>query len=350
MKMVTLSVFFIGFSAAWYLIRASELLRLKSPSRLQRLLGFILLWWGISTMKDIVIHMTASDTSVLLRHIMYVDACGALSFALMLMELTMPNWITLRRVVCMALPFLAFLTVHLWVSADWLDTLFTVFFVTFALIMVGIAIVKSRHYGRAIRNSYSNLSDLDINWMWNVIAVFTACQLIWWAVCDGNDPVADTIYYVSALLCWAITLYHINHMRPFRKLYDIGESGIAVSDDMKTSKKYIADIDDKMERVIEKEKPYLNPDITLSDLAACLNTNRTYLSEYLSTQLETNFYDYINSLRIRHALRLIKEHPNYTMEHIACQSGFKSITTFRRSFKKYTGMLPSEFYQQHISH
>jgi len=348
MNSMALSVFCIGFSVAWYLIHADELLRRESSSRLQRLLGFILLWWGISTMKDMAIYLT-EDNVAILKHIMYIDACGALTFALMLLELTMPNWVTLRYAVFMALPFVAFLTAHLCVSAEWLDTVFTFFFVGFALLMVGIAIIKSRRYARAIRNNYSNLYDLDINWMWTVIVVFAACQLIWWAVADGNNPLADTVYYVSSLLCWAITFHHVNRMRPIRMLYDSREEDITVDKGMNTSKRYIIDIKTKLMNVMEEEKPYLNPEITLSDLAVSLNTNRTYLSQYLSTQLETTFYDYINGLRIRYATLMITEQPTYTLEYIASQSGFKSITTFRRAFKKHTGMLPSEFYQQHTT-
>jgi AraC-like DNA-binding protein len=99
---------------------------------------------------------------------------------------------------------------------------------------------------------------------------------------------------------------------------------------------------------MEKEKTYLNPELTLSLLADQLGTNRTYLSNYISNELGTTFYDYINRLRIEcKALPMLqdKEQP-YTIEYIAEQAGFKSITTFRRAFKKLTGMLPSEYMQQ----
>jgi AraC-like DNA-binding protein len=56
------------------------------------------------------------------------------------------------------------------------------------------------------------------------------------------------------------------------------------------------------------------------------------------------FYDYINQLRIeRSTLPLINEHPEYTFEFVARQSGFISMSTFRRAFKKITGQTPSQY-------
>lgn len=75
-----------------------------------------------------------------------------------------------------------------------------------------------------------------------------------------------------------------------------------------------------------------------------LNTNRTYASNYLSQVRRQTFYDYINQLRIqRVSLPLMQEHPEYKLEYVASESGFASISTFRRAFVKFTGQTPSQF-------
>ena len=56
-----------------------------------------------------------------------------------------------------------------------------------------------------------------------------------------------------------------------------------------------------------------------------------------------SFPDYIKGLRIAHALDLIKEHPDLTVQQIADQSGFYSISSFERSFKSITGKTPREY-------
>ena len=55
----------------------------------------------------------------------------------------------------------------------------------------------------------------------------------------------------------------------------------------------------------------------------------------------TPFYDYINAMRInKKSVPLMQEHPEYTLDYVAQQSGFNSLSTFRRAFRKYTGTTP----------
>jgi AraC-like DNA-binding protein len=42
----------------------------------------------------------------------------------------------------------------------------------------------------------------------------------------------------------------------------------------------------------------------------------------------------------------MKDHPEYTLEFVASESGFKSISTFRRAFIKLTGLNPSNYFQK----
>lgn len=48
-------IFLIWFSVCWYGLQAEQLLRQHGPSRLQRLLGLIFVWWGFSTLKDLTL-------------------------------------------------------------------------------------------------------------------------------------------------------------------------------------------------------------------------------------------------------------------------------------------------------
>ena len=98
---------------------------------------------------------------------------------------------------------------------------------------------------------------------------------------------------------------------------------------------------------MEQEALYLNKDLTLTDLAVAIGTNRTYLSRYLSQVQQQTFYDYINRLRLnKKSIPLMKDHPEYTLEFVASESGFKSISTFRRAFIKLTGLNPSNYFQK----
>jgi YesN/AraC family two-component response regulator len=99
-----------------------------------------------------------------------------------------------------------------------------------------------------------------------------------------------------------------------------------------------------LERIVEEQQLYLVKKLTLTDLAAAMGTNRTYVSNYLSQVRGQTFYDYINQIRIeKKSVPLLREHPEYTLDYVANESGFASISTFRRAFLKLTGKTPRQF-------
>jgi len=97
--------------------------------------------------------------------------------------------------------------------------------------------------------------------------------------------------------------------------------------------------------LMAQEKPFLNPELTLSELASQLHTHPNYLSQVLNDELGANFYDYINALRVAEFKRLVTlpENQKYTLLALAHQSGFNSKASFNRNFKKVTQESPSVF-------
>ena len=95
--------------------------------------------------------------------------------------------------------------------------------------------------------------------------------------------------------------------------------------------------------IIDKEMAYLDPDFKITDLSAQAGVNRTYLSRYFNSELNTSFLDYVNSLRVRKAARLILSGRPLSLESICERSGFSSGASYYRNFKKFTGMTPLEY-------
>lgn len=96
---------------------------------------------------------------------------------------------------------------------------------------------------------------------------------------------------------------------------------------------------------MEIEQLFLNPDLTLVDLAKALNIHQNYLSQVINTFEEMNFYDYINKQRVNKFISLIENPDNkkYTILSLAFECGFKSKSTFNKQFKKITNKTPSEY-------
>ena len=101
-----------------------------------------------------------------------------------------------------------------------------------------------------------------------------------------------------------------------------------------------------LEKFCEEQQLYLQHDISLSQLAQIIGTNRLYLSQHFSNQGIT-YNAYINGLRIRHFIILYHEttaaHQTVTAQQLAHQSGFRSYNTFSVAFKKMMGMTATEW-------
>lgn len=113
------------------------------------------------------------------------------------------------------------------------------------------------------------------------------------------------------------------------------------------SEKQIEHIKKDLSGFMEKERPYLNPKLNLYDLAESVNVSTNQLSQLLNESIGKNFYDYVNSYRLEHFLKLIKEpkYRNYTILALAYECGFNSKTTFNLFFKKTLGTTPSDYFK-----
>jgi len=87
----------------------------------------------------------------------------------------------------------------------------------------------------------------------------------------------------------------------------------------------------------------VRPDITLRTLAAELNTNQTYLSNYINAATGQNFRNWISRLRIEEAELLLDTHPDYAVSYVGELVGILNKSSFFRQFANVTGMTPNEF-------
>lgn len=99
---------------------------------------------------------------------------------------------------------------------------------------------------------------------------------------------------------------------------------------------------------MQKDKLYLDPELTLVDLAQKLKIHPNTLSQVINSKEKKNFYDFVNAHRIKEFKRVISqpESQQYSLLGLALQCGFNSKTSFNRNFKKTTGLTPTDFLRQ----
>ncbi len=96
---------------------------------------------------------------------------------------------------------------------------------------------------------------------------------------------------------------------------------------------------------VTKNKLYLNPNLSVTDLSQQLNTNEKYISKAFSVGFGNNFYRFINMLRTNEAKKILTDPDcdHLTYDQIADRVGFNNQFTFQRQFKELTGLTPTSF-------
>lgn len=100
--------------------------------------------------------------------------------------------------------------------------------------------------------------------------------------------------------------------------------------------------------LMEDERLYENPTLTLSDVAAKLNLTTKQVSGIINRGFEQNFNDFVNTYRVRAVKARFKkgDQLQFTILSIALACGFNSKTTFNRVFKRLTGLTPVQYLTQ----
>jgi AraC-like DNA-binding protein len=96
---------------------------------------------------------------------------------------------------------------------------------------------------------------------------------------------------------------------------------------------------------IQKQKSYLDPNLSLESLAKDLDLKSNIISEAVNQNTNYNFSDYINYYRVAEAKKMLTDpvFSNYTIVAIGLEAGFNSKASFYRAFRKSEGKTPSEF-------
>lgn len=140
----------------------------------------------------------------------------------------------------------------------------------------------------------------------------------------------------------------IFNKKPILLLVQNQENNIIEIDYQELKVEILPDIDAwkiKIETLIQFEKLYQNPELTLTEIAKKLESNSNIISRAINQGFAVNFNDFINNYRIEAVKEMLQngKHKKSTLLGIAYDCGFNSKATFNRAFKKKTGQTPKEY-------
>lgn len=171
--------------------------------------------------------------------------------------------------------------------------------------------------------------------------LFFSIVMYYIAITGYSNPINSTIpFKMSFFDKNQILLLDENHTNELETFIDIDQETFdkIISPEIELWKS-------KIETLIQEEKLFENPELTLTDVAKKLETNAAVISKTINQGFQMNFNDCINNYRIEAVKNRFTngEHKKSTLLGIAFDSGFNSKATFNRAFKKNTGKTPKEF-------
>lgn len=318
----------------------------KQPTRLQKLSVWIFAIWSVDTLKDLLLPIYGYEEEGLSTAIFFIDGWLLLTFTAFLREVCPPKpgkrrgnrYLLPAHFAYIAIPFVALNVAQAIFQKDWITTLYMWMLVIFGSITIGASLKRARLYREFLKQHYSDIINRDITRItYSFIAGAFFYMLSWLIISLVNNPLFDILYYTAGIALWLTVIRQSENLKPAEEIplpepitEPLGTKAYAFEEDLR--------------KAMDEKELYLDPNLTLQSLATTIGTNRTYLSRYLSEVKETNFYDYINQLRIHQkSVPLLADENKYTLDYIALKSGFNSLSTFQRAFRKYKGVTPGQF-------
>ena len=209
--------------------------------------------------------------------------------------------------------------------------------------------IIAKNYTRVINKSRTKVVVHELLWI-NVLLSLILITIISWFIINykhmGNEDVDYLpVFIIASFVIYAsgyIGIYKLSVLNQRKKIrLFLNENRPKTATIKKPKNEHIAQI----ENILISNQGYLNPSLTLDSLSEELHLSKSHLSRIINTELKTSFSDYMNSLRISEAKKLLlnPEFSNYTLVSIGLEAGFSSKTTFNTTFKKFTGQTPSQF-------
>jgi AraC-like DNA-binding protein len=219
----------------------------------------------------------------------------------------------------------------------------------FLVLQFGYYLIRTRRLLKTHKNNivekFSNVEGMDVSWLNLIIWIFIIILFFItiatpWLI-HGVDL---SIYYKTGAIFFTLILFFISY-KGIQQRIPLESKVNSEYDQNVSDRNTIPILKKKLLSHMEDDKPFLNPELTLTDLAKQVAISRNQLSQVINTGVGDNFYNFINKYRVEEVKELIKKDASklYTILSLANDAGFNSKSSFNNIFKKMTGLTPSEY-------
>lgn len=339
MKIECLTFFIYGMCVMFYSMMVWMFWR-KGNDKLSRLIMLLMVVLDLECLKDLALYLSDFELHKSMWHwVNATDMVVVPVYTFVLMELVKPGWLSWRKAALHEASFLLPLVLYgITDKLFWFDVL-TAWCFVYGTVTYFLMFYLISRYHRQLKERFSYQDNINLNWLRGILSCFFVILLVWVFSCYMVDAQFDNIYMLFSLGAWMFVCYFLyKHESVIEELGEMDEDEVAVGSEEIS----LSGLEIEINKLFIEEKLYLNPQLKLSDVARQVGTNRTYLSRFFNQEKQMTFFDYVNNLRVEHAVGLLKN-SDLRLNAIAEQSGFNSISTFRRVFAAKQQCTPSEY-------
>jgi AraC-like DNA-binding protein len=228
-------------------------------------------------------------------------------------------------------------------------------------IFLSFALKHYRKYRVWLDENFSDTEKIKFDWLRNFLYVFTVVFVLG-GVFDFTDSFIFSLSYIQYFyfeLVLALVTYYLaiaGYLRSATIELNFAPSSESPETEPRNVKSLLSDDELKsykirLQNLMTREKPFLNPQLALADLSKQFGVNTTVLSHVINQGFGKNFNDFINEYRVREIIGKLQNGnsaKDAPLLAIAFDCGFNSKATFNRAFKKIIGASPKEFQDNNL--
>lgn len=199
--------------------------------------------------------------------------------------------------------------------------------------------IRFLRHDHELKEQKSNIEYITASW-YSLFSLLVLVELLFWFLVhyiQGPSVWLNLGYYLFLQVCYFLMAVLAIRQKT-TTLQNLNEELSTTTTKPQVKPSLVTEL----EQLMQNNKLFRDPDLTLDRLAAELHTNNTYVYLCIHDEMSTTFYDYINGLRVEEAKQLLLSGED-TIEGIAFNSGFNSSRSFQRTFKRITGCTPTEW-------
>ena len=240
-------------------------------------------------------------------------------------------------------------------------------------VYIVFSIKKLRKHRKNIGKWFSFTENIDLNWLRYILIINI---IIWFVVVlmsllgYSSDLIDEKSAEYIVLTTLTLSVFFIGYFGIKQEvIYSVPRTNetLSVPEEIKDSPPKVSPLRPKatfkyeksglhetmaseiysnLKDLMEVNSFYKNEELSLVELSKRLKVHPNHLSQVINEKEGTNFYNYINKLRINEFIRIasLPENKKYTKIALAYDCGFSTKSTFNKHFKLHTGKTPTEFF------